>query len=92
MTSPPPGTAAPGPARCVLGRGAGGAVVLRELAADGSADLAMTIRTIVLDGGGATVGAGGGITVLSDPGAELAESRLKAEALLAALTASAPVP
>ena len=36
MTSPPPGTAAPVPARCVLGLGAGGAVVLRELAADGS--------------------------------------------------------
>lgn len=37
VTSPPSGAAAPAPARCVLGRAAGGAVVLRELAADGSA-------------------------------------------------------
>ena len=34
MTAPPPGAA--GPERCVLGRGDGGEVVLRELAADGS--------------------------------------------------------
>ncbi|WP_262406010.1 anthranilate synthase component I family protein [Protaetiibacter sp. SSC-01] len=57
------------------------------LAADGSADLAMTIRTIVLDARGASVGTGGGITALSDPDAELAEARLKAAALLAALGA-----
>ncbi len=57
------------------------------LAADGSADLAMTIRTIVLDAEGASVGAGGGITALSEPAAELAEARLKAAALLAALGA-----
>jgi len=55
------------------------------LAADGSADLAMTIRTIVLDPEGASVGAGGGITTLSEPEPELAEARLKAAALLAAL-------
>jgi anthranilate synthase component 1 len=52
---------------------------------DGRADLAMTIRSIVLDERGATVGAGGGITALSDPEEELAEARLKAAALLAAL-------
>jgi len=57
------------------------------LAADGTVDLAMTIRTIVLDPDGASVGAGGGITALSEPDAELAEARLKAEALLAALGA-----
>ncbi|PZQ88292.1 MAG: aminodeoxychorismate synthase component I [Leifsonia xyli] len=60
------------------------------LAADGSADLAMTIRTVVIDAEGASVGAGGGITALSDPAAELAEARLKAAALLAALAAAPP--
>ncbi|WP_166869278.1 anthranilate synthase component I family protein [Salinibacterium sp. ZJ70] len=58
------------------------------LAADGSADLAMTIRTIVIDPDGATVGAGGGITALSVPEEELAEARLKAAALLDDLAAS----
>jgi len=58
------------------------------LAADGAADLAMTIRTIVIDASGASVGTGGGITALSVPGEELAEARLKAAALLAALAAS----
>lgn len=55
-----------------------------RLGADGSADLRMTIRTIVVDETGATIGAGGGITALSDPAAELAEAELKARALLAA--------
>ncbi len=57
------------------------------LAADGSADLAMTIRTVVVDPDGASIGTGGGITALSDPDAELAEARLKAAALLTALSA-----
>lgn len=52
---------------------------------DGRVDLAMTIRSIVLDERGATVGAGGGITALSVPEEELAEARLKAAALLGAL-------
>jgi para-aminobenzoate synthetase component 1 len=52
---------------------------------DGRVDLAMTIRTIVLDAAGATVGTGGGITALSVPSEELAEAKLKAAALLAAL-------
>lgn len=55
---------------------------------DGSADLAMVIRSIVMDADGATVGAGGGITALSDPVEELAEVKLKAAALLAALGAT----
>ena len=55
------------------------------LAADGRADFAMTIRTIVLDADGATVGAGGGITALSVPTEELAEVKVKARAPLAAL-------
>lgn len=52
---------------------------------DGALDLAMTIRSVVLDGGQAIVGAGGGITALSEPEAELAEVRIKAAPLLAAL-------
>ena len=52
---------------------------------DGAVDLAMTIRSIVIDAAGATVGTGGGITALSVPEEELAETRLKAAALLAAL-------
>jgi len=58
------------------------------LAVDGSADLAMTIRTIVIDPDGASVGAGGGITALSVPEEELAEAKLKAAALLEALAAT----
>ena len=58
---------------------------------DGRADLAMTIRTIVVDEYGATVGAGGGITALSVPEDELAEARLKAAALLTALGVQASV-
>ena len=48
-------------------------------------DLAMVIRSIVVDEAGSTVGTGGGITALSDPGEELAEARLKAAALLRVL-------
>ena len=52
---------------------------------DGRIDLAMVIRSIVIDRAGATVGAGGGITALSVPLEELAEAKLKAAALLAVL-------
>jgi anthranilate synthase component 1 len=55
------------------------------LGRDGRIDLAMTIRSIVIDEAGATVGTGGGITALSVPQEELAEARLKAAALLGAL-------
>ena len=51
----------------------------------GSADPAMTIRTIVFQDGVATIGIGGGITIDSDPEAELLETKLKAKALLTAL-------
>ena len=51
----------------------------------GAADLAMTIRTIVFEEGKATIGIGGGITIDSDPEAELLETKLKARALLSAL-------
>lgn len=56
-----------------------------RLGADGTADLAMVIRSLVLDAAGATIGTGGGITALSDPAAELEETRIKAEALCAVL-------
>jgi anthranilate synthase component 1 len=55
------------------------------LSLDGTVDLAMVIRSIVMDAHGSTVGAGGGITALSDPREELAEAKLKAEALLRVL-------
>ncbi len=57
------------------------------LTPDGRADLAMVIRSIVVEPGGATVGAGGGITALSVPDEEYDEMRLKARAPLAALGA-----
>ena len=55
---------------------------------DGRIDLAMVIRSIVMTPSGATVGAGGGITALSDPAEELAEVKLKAAALLRVLGAA----
>lgn len=57
------------------------------LGVDGSIDLAMVIRSIMIDERGATIGTGGGITALSEPVEELAEVKLKASALLAALGA-----
>ncbi|MDN4615221.1 anthranilate synthase component I family protein [Leifsonia sp. F6_8S_P_1B] len=54
---------------------------------DGGAELAMVIRSVVLDGRTATIGAGGGITALSVPAEEVAEVRVKARALLAAIGA-----
>jgi para-aminobenzoate synthetase component 1 len=52
---------------------------------DGRIDLAMVIRSILIDRHHATVGAGGGITAFSVPEEELDEVRLKAAALLAVL-------
>ena len=52
---------------------------------NGSADLAMTIRTIVFENGVASIGIGGGITIDSVATDELAETKLKARALLVAL-------
>jgi anthranilate synthase component 1 len=54
---------------------------------DGAMDLAMVIRSIIIDADGATIGTGGGITALSVPEEELAEARLKAEVLLRVLGA-----
>jgi anthranilate synthase component 1 len=52
---------------------------------DGAVDLAMVIRSIVVDAAGSTIGTGGGITALSVPEEELAEARLKAAVLLEVL-------
>ena len=52
---------------------------------DGQLDAAITIRTIVMREGVATVQAGAGIVADSDPGAEYEETRSKARALLRAI-------
>ena len=54
------------------------------LAADGSADLAMVIRSLRFRDGVVTIGAGGGITALSVPAEELDEVDVKAAALFRA--------
>ena len=56
----------------------------------GSADLAIVIRSIVLDFEGASIGTGGGITALSIAADEIEETRIKAAALLASLGIAAP--
>jgi len=58
------------------------------LGIDGSADLAMVIRSIVLTPSGASIGTGGGITALSVADEEIEETRVKARALLAVLDAA----
>jgi anthranilate/para-aminobenzoate synthase component I len=50
----------------------------------------MVIRSITFESGKATIGVGGGITIDSDPVAELEETKLKAKVLLAALNAADP--
>jgi anthranilate/para-aminobenzoate synthase component I len=60
------------------------------LGIDGSADLAMVIRSIVLTPEGASIGTGGGITALSVADEEIEETRVKARALLAVLGAAIP--
>lgn len=57
---------------------------------DGGMDLAMVIRSIVVAGKSAYVGAGGGITWLSSPRFEVAEVALKARGPLAALGGAVP--
>lgn len=51
---------------------------LGYFSADGSADLSVVIRSIVLGPDGASIGVGGAITVRSDPDAEFAETLVKA--------------
>jgi para-aminobenzoate synthetase len=57
----------------------------------GACDLSVAIRTIVLDGGSASIGAGGAIVVDSDPRAEIDEMLLKAAAPAAALDPGASI-
>jgi anthranilate synthase component 1 len=56
---------------------------------DGSLDLNILIRTLVLDGNRVQLRAGGGIVADSDPERELNETRAKAKGLLAALGVAA---
>ncbi len=65
-------------------RGAYGGVV-GYLSHDGSLDACITIRTLEVAGGVATVQAGGGVVADSDPEREYQESLNKARALLAVL-------
>ncbi|MPS76140.1 MAG: hypothetical protein E2584_04995, partial [Microbacterium sp.] len=60
------------------------------IADDGTMDLAMVIRTVLVHPDGAYVGAGGGITWYSDAAEEVAEVGVKARAPLAALGARVP--
>lgn len=60
------------------------------IGSNGVAELCMTIRTLVFSNGSATIGVGGGITIDSEPVAELEETKLKAQALLRALGAGDP--
>ncbi len=57
---------------------------------DGAADLAMVIRSVVVEQDAAWVGAGGGITWRSVAASEVAEVGIKARAPLAALGAEVP--
>ncbi len=57
----------------------------------GTCDLSVAIRTIVIDGGRASVGAGGAIVVDSDPEEELEEMLLKAQASISAFGYRDPV-
>ena len=55
---------------------------------NGSANFGMVIRSLVFENGMISLGVGGGITIDSEPASELAETKLKALALLKALKAS----
>ena len=55
------------------------------LAVNGTADLSVVIRTLVVSPGGVTLGSGGAIVAGSDPHAELEEMLLKARAVLEAI-------
>ena len=55
----------------------------------GTMDLAIAIRTIVMQAGAASVQVGAGIVADSDPGREWAETENKGRAMLAALGAEA---
>ena len=56
------------------------------LGLDGDCDFAIVIRTAVLQDGRVSIGAGGGITVDSDPAFEYEETEQKAAALMEAIS------
>ncbi len=56
----------------------------------GVAEFGMTIRSVIVSDGRATIGVGGGITIDSVPTEELQETKVKAGALLQALQARDP--
>ena len=58
---------------------------MRYLSVDGAVDLAVVIRTLVVDADGVSLGCGGAITILSDVDAEVDEMMLKAAAPMAAV-------
>jgi para-aminobenzoate synthetase len=62
---------------------------LGYFALDGSVDLSIVIRTIVLRPGATTIGAGGAIVMQSDPAQEFDELLLKARAPMAAIAQTA---
>lgn len=62
--------------------------VVGYLGDNGSAEFAMIIRTLIFKDGRMTLGVGGGITIDSNPVSELAETKLKAQAILKVLRAS----
>ena len=70
--------------------------VAGHIGIDGSADLGMVIRSLLFSGQQefetkrVSIGVGGGITIDSDPAAELEETKLKASALLAVLGSPDP--
>ena len=51
----------------------------------GAADFAVAIRTIMIEGGRATIPVGGGVTLRSDPAGEYEETLVKARGALAAI-------
>jgi para-aminobenzoate synthetase len=55
---------------------------------DGSVDLSIVIRTIVMRPGATTIGAGGAIVIQSDPEDEFEEILLKARAPMAAIAST----
>ncbi|HEX4216333.1 MAG TPA: aminodeoxychorismate synthase component I [Candidatus Dormibacteraeota bacterium] len=63
---------------------------LGSIALGGAVDLGMVIRTIVLAGGRASVGAGGAIVAQSDPDREVEEMLLKAQPMLETIARSRP--
>jgi para-aminobenzoate synthetase len=54
---------------------------IAALGVNGTADMSIVIRTVVLDGDGARIGAGGAIVAASDPASEFDEMLLKARVL-----------